>query len=310
MLSFLDMVNHYLGYINVNVKIKNRIYVILGFLGDIYLFYIALRYLKNGHPFWGLLILGVALLLLYFVYLNVMYYFTDKKAPFDISPKIEKWLHIKPKEAEEEGQKAVRGGRNIPANGYFDEKKILPGKLKSNDGELANIQNLATRLQQHQLLDLDYSGLGDREIMAQTQQNGKPVYATGPGVLIPYFEMKNEGGRLAVYAGINQAEAQRVGAISTVGLQPVADVRDQFELYLANATLVGGPFKVLGRNSLIEQANDFEVAVQLAYKHPDDRSKSTSATREHGRRAHYDQLSGVSESADDEPMTRTSRYHH
>lgn len=309
MLSFLDMVNHYLGYINVNVKIKNRIYVILGFLGDIYLFYIALRYLKNGHPFWGLLILAVALLLLYFVYLNVVYYFTDKKAPFDISPKIEKLLHIKPKEAEEEGKQMVRGGRNIPANGYFDEKKILPGKLKSNDGELATIQNLATRLQQHQLLDLDYSGLGDREIMAQTQQNGKPVYATGPGVLIPYFEMKQEGGQLAVYAGINQAEAQRVGAVSTVGLQPVADVRDQFELYLANATLVGGPFKVLGRNSLIEQANDFEVAVQLAYKHPDD--QSTPTTRETGRHARYDQLSSVGDSSsDDEPMTRTSRYHH
>ncbi|MBY7146342.1 hypothetical protein I2491_06075, partial [Levilactobacillus brevis] len=122
MLSFLDMVNHYLGYINVNAKIKNRVYVILGALGDLYLFYIAIRSLQNGHPFWGLLILLVALLLLYFVYLNGMYYFTEKKAPFDISPKIEKWLHIKPKEEETTGHQTIHG-RNIPANGYFDEKK-------------------------------------------------------------------------------------------------------------------------------------------------------------------------------------------
>lgn len=81
MLSFLDMVNHYLGYINVSVKIKNRIYVILGALGDLYLFYIAVRYLQNGHPFWGLLILLIALVLLYFVYLNTVYYFTQKKVP-------------------------------------------------------------------------------------------------------------------------------------------------------------------------------------------------------------------------------------
>ncbi|TGD20180.1 DUF6681 family protein [Levilactobacillus suantsaiihabitans] len=309
MLSFLDMVNHYLGYINVNAKIKNRIYVIIGALGDLYLFYIGFRYLQNGHPFWGLLILLVALILLYFVYLNTVYYFTEKKAPFDISPKIEKWLHIKPKEAEETPQ-PMRGGRNIPANGYFDEKKILPGKLTATASDAQNVQNLATRLQQNQLLQLDYSGLGDREIMEQTRKTGKPVYASGPAVLIPYFEMQTEGHQLVVYAGINQAEKQRVGVVSTVGLQDVADVRDQFELYLANATLVGGPFKVLGRTSLIEQPNEFQVAVQLAYKHHDDRPATARYAQretptETSRQARYDATA-----TSDEPMTRTSRYHH
>lgn len=310
MLSFLDMVNHYLGYINVNAKIKNRVYVILGALGDLYLFYIAIRYLQNGHPFWGLLILLVALLLLYFVYLNGMYYFTEKKAPFDISPKIEKWLHIKPKEEETTGRQTIHG-RNIPANGYFDEKKILPGKLASTPSDVQNIQNLATQLQQARLLKLDYSGLGDREIMEQTTKTGKPVYASGPGTLIPYFEMQPEGNQLVVYAGINQADKQRVGTVSTVGLQSVADVRDQFELYLANATLVGGPFKVLGRTSMIEQANDFEVAVQLAYKHQRDRATGDrkSTIGEGRRRARYS-TDSTEPSSTDEPMTRTSRYHH
>ncbi|WCJ47310.1 hypothetical protein OE230_10625 [Levilactobacillus brevis] len=126
-----------------------------------------------------------------------------------------------------------------------------------------------------------------------------------------WSEMQPEGNQLVVYAGINQADKQRVGTVSTVGLQSVADVRDQFELYLANATLVGGPFKVLGRTSMIEQANDFEVAVQLAYKHQRDRAtgdrKSTAG--EGRRRARYSTDSTES-SATDEPMTRTSRYHH
>ena len=313
MLSFLDMVNHYLGYINVSVKIKNRIYVILGALGDLYLFYIGVRYLQNGHPFWGLLILLVALILLYFAYLNTVYYFTNKKAPFDISPKIEKLLHMKPKEAELDQPKRTVGGRNIPANGYFDEKKILPGKLTSTPIEQANIQQLATRLQQNQLLQLDYSGLGDREITEQTRQTGKPVYASGPGALIPYFDMQTENDQLVVYAGMNQAEKLRVGVVSTVGLQNVADVRDQFELYLANATLVGGPFKVLGRTTVIEQENEFQVAVQLAYKHQGDSNRTTTpqATRETSatsRRARYDQAPRTN--TDSEPMTRTSRYHH
>lgn len=302
MLSFLDMINHYLGYINVSVKLKNRIYTVLGALGNLYLFYIGFRYLQNGHPFWGLLILAIAVVMLYFVYLNTMYYFTKKKAPFDISPKIEKWLHMKPKDADLETGKPVIGGRNIPANGYFDEKKILPGKLSSSTIELQNIQNLATRLQQNQLMQLDYSGLGDREITDQVRKLGKPVYASGPGVLIPYFEMQTQDNQLVVYAGINQAEKQRVGVVATVGLQKVADVQDQIELYLANATLVGGPFKVLGRTSLIEQDNDFQVAVQLAYKHQGSTTTTASrVTRE---------TSPVTPTRESEPMTRTSRYHH
>ncbi|MBY7147344.1 hypothetical protein I2491_11295, partial [Levilactobacillus brevis] len=142
-------------------------------------------------------------------------------------------------------------------------------------------------------------------------KTGKPVYASGPGTLIPYFEMQPEGNQLVVYAGINQADKQRVGTVSTVGLQSVADVRDQFELYLANATLVGGPFKVLGRTSMIEQANDFEVAVQLAYKQQRDRATGDrkSTTGEGRRRARYS-TDSTEPSSTDEPMTRTSRYHH
>lgn len=310
MLSFLDMVNHYLGYFNISVKIKNRAYTILGALGDFYLFYIAFRYLQNGHPFWGLLILLVAVILLYFVFLNVVYYFTNKKAPFDISPKIEKWLHMKPK-TEETTPQARRGyGRNIPANGYFDEKKILPGKLSTTVQEAQNVQNLATQLQQNRLLNLDYSGLGDREIMEQVQKDGKPVYASGPGILIPYFEMQTENDQLVVYAGLNQADKQRVGTVSTVGLQNVRDVRDQFDLYLANATLVGGPFKVIGRTTLIEQENPFTVAVQVAYKHHDQSATSAVASAPTREQRYERQRTATPSSTDSEPMTRRSRYHH
>lgn len=318
MLSFLDMVNHYLGYVNVSVKLKNRIYTVLGLLGDFYLFYIAVRYLQNGHPFWGLLILLVAIILLYFAFLNGVYYFTKKKAPFDISPKIEKLLGTKPKDAEATQPRRNSLGRNIPANGYFDEKKILPGKLMATPVQQQNVQNLATQLQQNRLLRLDYSGLGDREIMEQVQKDGKPVYASGPGVLIPYFEMQNEDNHLVVYAGLNQADKQPVGTVSTVGLQNVNDVRDQFKLYLANATLVGGPFKVVGRTTLIEQDNDFAVAVQLAYKHQaEDQPTTTVRTGQTPaaattRRQRYDQqaTSSAASTTDDEPMTRRSRYHH
>ena len=56
MFSFLDMINHYLGYFNINVTVKSRIYTVLGFLGNMYLFYISFRFLQNGYYDRGALI--------------------------------------------------------------------------------------------------------------------------------------------------------------------------------------------------------------------------------------------------------------
>ncbi|PWG00042.1 DUF6681 family protein [Levilactobacillus bambusae] len=271
MFSLIDLVNHYLGYVNMNLKLKNRIYTVLGTFGDFYLFYIAFRYMQNGFAVRGLLLLLVAVILLYFVVLNVFYYFTTRTTKFDISPKIEKLMGGHPGDTKDpmldpEPMPEGRFQTRIHANGYFDEKKILPGKLAVSDQDQANANALAARLQQNGLMPLDYSGLGDRAIYQQTTKLNKPVYASGPGAPIPYFELKEEANQLVVYAGINQAEVQRMGHVSTVGLQDVDSLRDKYKLYLANAILVGGPFKVAGRNTVIEHQGNFEVAVQLAYK--------------------------------------------
>lgn len=130
MFSFLDMINHYLGYVNLNVKLKNRIYTILGVLGVIYLLYVSVRWIKNGFALRGSLILLVGLILAYFSIMNIFYYFTDKQAPLDISPKIEKALgktlggndqaHEETQYSREQRGNSLLNGANIPANGYFD----------------------------------------------------------------------------------------------------------------------------------------------------------------------------------------------
>ena len=53
MFNFLSIISSYLGYINVNVKLKNRIYTVLGALGNLYLLYVALRFFANGFYFRG-----------------------------------------------------------------------------------------------------------------------------------------------------------------------------------------------------------------------------------------------------------------
>lgn len=92
MFSILDMINHALGYVNVNVKIKNQIYIGIGIAGNLYLGYVAIRLMQNGAWLRGILYMLVFLALIYFITLNVIYYFTNKTAKYDLSPKIEKLL--------------------------------------------------------------------------------------------------------------------------------------------------------------------------------------------------------------------------
>lgn len=269
MFSFLDMVNHYLGYFNLNLKLKNRIYTILGIPGVIYLFYIALRYLQNGFALRGGLILLAAIILSYFLVMNVFYYFTTRKPPFDISPKIEKMLGVPlgtDPAAEAKEQDKRLDHRHLPANGYFDEKKVLPGKVAVSKAQQKNVDWLVGKMQGLDLVRPDYGGMTPDQIKTQLQTDAKPVWAIGLGVSIPYFELQRQAGQLVVYAGINQAEKVPVGHVITVGLQPINQVADQVKLYLANVILVGGPYMQLGRQAPIEQNAPYTVRVQLAYE--------------------------------------------
>ncbi|GAX04170.1 hypothetical protein IWT140_01808 [Secundilactobacillus pentosiphilus] len=313
MFSFLDMINHYLGYVNLNVKLKNRIYTILGVLGVIYLLYVSVRWIKNGFALRGSLILLVGLILAYFSIMNIFYYFTDKQAPLDISPKIEKALgktlggneqaHEEAQYSREQRGNSLLNGANIPANGYFDSKKILPGKVAVSPDQSSNIAQLANQLQQMNLMTPNYGGLGSRELAQQLNKNKKPVYAIGLGVNIPYFELKQDGQQMVVYAGMNQAQKAPMGRITTVGLQPIEDVYDKVKLYLANVILVGGPYMVMGRNEPIEKQAPYTIRVQLAY----EREKKVHTHQAEPEPASHT-VSHAS-SATNQPTSRMRRYH-
>ncbi len=275
MFSFLDMINHYLGYFNINVTLKSRIYTILGFLGDIYLFYISFRFLQNKFYSRGLLILAVSIILFYFVICNFFYYFTKHQPWFDISPKIAKWLHIQehPKEIQANskmGNTMLRENRgpDVPANGVFDNQHVLPAKLSMTVSEQGNLNRLVAQMSQRKLFRADYDGMSDSKIYELLKVNGgQPIFAIGKGVMLPYFEMRRENQSLVVYAGLNQADTYRVGSIQRVGLQSIRSVDlSDLKLYLASVELFGGPYKEIGRAGVLEHGQDYTLRASVAYK--------------------------------------------
>ena len=299
MFSILGLINTWIGYINMNVKIKNRVYTIVGGIGNFYLLYVAWRFFANGFIGRGLLFILAFLVLLYFTYLNAIYWFTEKKAKWDISPKIENALGIKSKDPEEEARKKVARMRQagfVQTNGIFDENQdFLPAEITTSEAELANIQIVADSLKKINYLHLDYDGKSKNTIFKEIKSDGKVRYALGetPQAL-PYFELKNVEGKLVIYGGINQIESYQLGTVKTIGLMPASEAAKKYHIYLATVVLTGGPFMIAGRSTAMEDNEPFRIDAKIAYTSREKKAASKVAS------SYYEKTSSL----EDEHLSR------
>ncbi|MFD1319109.1 DUF6681 family protein [Loigolactobacillus zhaoyuanensis] len=309
MLSLLDMLNHYLGYFNMNVKLKNRVYTAIGIAGVIYLGYLAINFIRLGAWTRGILFLLIFLVLVYFVTLNVIYYFTTKTAKFDISPKIEKVLGGRPAGAADDpmlgGKHTAQATKVMPAAGLFHEQSLLPAKLTVDASQQANIEQVVDGLVASNYLQLDYAGHSDEQIYQAAQASGQPVYAVGEGVQLPFYELREAQGRYLVYAGRNAIDSLPVGEVTEVGLMPTKQAAAKYQIVLASAQLTGGPNKIAGRSGAVAGSAPFQLIVQVAYKDPNATVTSTpvdSSATNMGPRA-----TTATESSESTRMSRRNR---
>ena len=272
MLTILDMINRSLGYFNVNTKLKNQAYVVVGFFGEFYLFYVAFRLLKNGAYVRGLLFMLAFLALMYFVVLNFIYFFTDKKAKFDISPKIEKLLGGPRLTEAERLAKELGKSSNIPANGLFSNDQILPADVAINDHEQANLRCIVKQLVREDILEADYGRRSEKKILKRSRREDESTQKLVENQVVPYFELVPTGGRLEIFIGLNKMERLAVGHLSSVGLTDVKSAQEDYHIYLANVFITGGPEKFAGRSdTTIEHDRPYELNVKVAYKGKDEK---------------------------------------
>ncbi|MGV0167993.1 DUF6681 family protein [Furfurilactobacillus sp. WILCCON 0119] len=266
MLTLLDMANHFLGYFNVNTKLKGRIYTVLGLVGDWYLLYIGIRFIQNGGYLRGILLIAVFLFLLYCSVVNVFYYFLKRRFALDPSEKIAKVLgDERLKEQEHQLTDNERMGQFVPSSGLYDHKQVVPAKVEINGTGHKNLATIAAQLQEVNLLPQDYAGQDDQEILAKARETHEPVFAVGAGVPLPYFDLRQVDSHFVVYAGMNQMTALPIGRIARVGLSDVKEANQRFQLFIATAVLQGGPAKTAGRSSVIEERYPYTIKVDVAF---------------------------------------------
>lgn len=274
MISFLTLASHYMGMINVKSKLKNQVYTIMAFVGNWYLLYIGIRFLQNGRFLRGFLLLAIFLVFLYFSIMNIYYFFTTKKAPFDISPTLEKYIGGTPEEIREKEEFRQRLSRverqsrqSSSPSGVFDNRMLLPAQINSTVTQKRNIETIAIQMEKAGMLFKDYGGRTDAEIQAQLLPDQTEAFAIGDdGIQLPYADVKMVDEQPTVFAGMNQIEELPIGTITKVGLSNFKNAKLENHLYLADALLVGGEKKVAGRSGMITENENYSVKINIAYK--------------------------------------------
>lgn len=264
MFSILGMINSYIGYFNMNATLKNRIYTIVGGVGNFYLLYVAYRFFANGFIVRGLLFILAFLALLYFTYLNILYFFTeDRVSKLDISPKVEKMLGVKIPDTRAAENAGVAPGF-MQTNGIFKDEEFLPSTLRTNHKQRENLQKVVAQLEQVGYLQLDFGGK-DKELFKKAK-SGDRFFALNEPVALPYYELREVNGKLLVYGGINQIERQELGEVTQVGLLRGIEALKRYRLSLAAAALTGGPYKFAGRSTMMQKDEPYKLEIQIAYR--------------------------------------------
>lgn len=282
MFSFLDMINHSLGYFNINTKLKNKLYSVVAFLGDCYLIYVTYRLFLNHRWMRGFLYCLAVILITYYLYLNVVYYFFGKTSRLDfLSP----WLvKVTGYEQTEESRRQTRQERaasviNNQANGYFTNSDVIEAEVTINREEEQNLRHLVDQLVEEGIFVADYNGMDADQIIDQYYQTHEPVNALNDHQTPPYFDLVHDelGHRLEIYAGLNQMDRVKVGHITKVGLTDVRAAHEKYRLYLANVYVTGGPHKIPGRRgTTILSDADFGLVAHVAYENRHNTSRQAT----------------------------------
>lgn len=271
MFSILGMINSYIGYFNMNATLKNRIYTIVGGVGNFYLLYVAYRFFANGFIVRGLLFILAFLALLYFTYLNILYFFTeDRVSKLDISPKVEKMLGVKIPDTRAAENAGVASGF-MQTNGIFKDEEVLPSTLRTNHKQRENLQKVVAQLEQVGYLQLDFGGAKDKELFKKAK-SGDRFFALNEPVALPYYELREVNGKLLVYGGVNQIERQELGEVTQVGLLRGIEALKRYRLSLAAVALTGGPYKFAGRSTMVQKDEPYRLEIQIAYRPKEEKS--------------------------------------
>ena len=111
-LDIINGINTCLGYLDISPKYLNRGYTILSLFPTLYILRIVYGMYQNGNYVQGIIYALIFAVLMYFIVLNVFYYFLDKNTKLDVTQLFVKYLpddafNIQQEKKQERAMKAI-----------------------------------------------------------------------------------------------------------------------------------------------------------------------------------------------------------
>lgn len=85
----LTNIGKFLNYLNINPRLQNKIMTVVSVFPTLYILRIVRGYFSNKNYFKGSIYLIIFIVLTYFIILNFVYYFKNKKVKWDVTNMIE-----------------------------------------------------------------------------------------------------------------------------------------------------------------------------------------------------------------------------
>lgn len=85
----LTNIGKFLNYLNINPRLQNKIMTIISVFPTLYILRIVRGYFSNGNYIKGSIYLIIFIILTYFIIINFVYYFKNKKVKWDVTNLIE-----------------------------------------------------------------------------------------------------------------------------------------------------------------------------------------------------------------------------
>lgn len=152
LLDIINGINKFLGYLDISPKYLNRSYTILSIFPTLYILRIVYGLLQNENYLQFVLYSIVFVILIYFIILNIFYYFFDRNLKVDITQLFVKYLPDEVFNIQQEAKKQVRTMNavdtiEVPVEFHDDVELILAMNMQ----ELIEKDVIATNdLSQHE----------------------------------------------------------------------------------------------------------------------------------------------------------------
>lgn len=269
MFTLLDGLNRFLSYFNLKIKVKNRLYIVLGAITTAYIGYLTWNFFQYNAYGRGVIYLLIFLVLLYFLVLNILYYFFDKNVKWDITPLFEKFAQVDSAEDSNNSAKKSQGGMYGGKMVIYDETKQNLNDYQTFDTTLEYLEKSQESLEQ--LVEfmltnhlVEKNSKKAKKPLVKKKAAVEKIYELDAGIEIPSFAIETDKEDLCLLIGLNATERAPIASIKEIGGVSANKMKETYDIVGKSAKIVGGKYTEYQNGTIHSDKEPYTIQLQVA----------------------------------------------